>query len=375
MDKQEVYMGLFDKMREPVVLKEDSSAKEQIEQLNSFLQTAPSEMRSQIEQDIRLLQYGIYGEDALMFELKNSHLPMYIMHDLFFELNGLKAQIDYLIVTRKIVFIIECKNLYGNITIDNNGNFTRELMMGKYYRKEGIYSPITQNQRHLDMIREIRRSSKPALLRSFFDSGFNDNYKSIVVLANTKSILKMKYAPNEIKEKVVKVDGLISYIKKLNDLNDRIVYSDKEMKELADFFLEKSVPNNQDYTEKYKSHFALVNNDEEVNKEAPNSEETNTAEANREDTQAAPDSETVLPQTVNIEDTPVYQALKSYRYEKSREEGIKPYYIYNNAQLEDIIRVAPKSLEELKTISGFGDVKCQKYGNDIINILSENINK
>ena len=195
-------MSLFDKMRGPVILKEDSSAKQQIEQLNVFLQTAPSEIKTQIEQDIRLLQYGIYGEDALMFELKNSHIPMYILHDLFFESNGLKAQIDYLIVTRKITFILECKNLYGDITIDNNSSFTREIRLGKYYRKEGIYSPITQNQRHLDMIREIRRSSKPALFRSVFDRNFNNNYKSIIVLANPKSILKMQYAPknSEIKD-------------------------------------------------------------------------------------------------------------------------------------------------------------------------------
>ncbi|MCR4889041.1 MAG: NERD domain-containing protein, partial [Ruminococcus sp.] len=93
-------MGLFDKLREPVILKEDSSAKVQLEQLNSIMQTVPTEIKSQIEQDIRLLQYGIYGEDALMFELKNSHMPMYIMHDLFFEMNGLKSQIDFLVITR-----------------------------------------------------------------------------------------------------------------------------------------------------------------------------------------------------------------------------------------------------------------------------------
>ena len=33
-----------------------------------------------------------------------------------------------------------------------------------------------------------------------------------------------------------------------------------------------------------------------------------------------------------------------------------------------------KSLSELKTVSGFGDIKCQKYGNDIIKILSDYTN-
>lgn len=42
----------------------------------------------------------------------------------------------------KNVFI-ECKNLYGNIEVDSQGNFTRTVSYGKYYKKEGIYSPIT----------------------------------------------------------------------------------------------------------------------------------------------------------------------------------------------------------------------------------------
>ena len=82
-------MGLFDKLREPVVLKEDSDAKKQLEQLNNCLAISTATIKPQIEQDIKLLQIGLYGEEAVMFELKNSHMPMYIMHDLFFEFNGL----------------------------------------------------------------------------------------------------------------------------------------------------------------------------------------------------------------------------------------------------------------------------------------------
>ncbi|WP_418328749.1 nuclease-related domain-containing protein, partial [Ruminococcus sp.] len=88
-------MGLFDKLREPVVLKEDSSAKKQLEQLDFYSKLAPESVKEQIEQDKKLVYYGIKGEEALMFELKNSHMPMYILHDIFFEENGLTTQIDY----------------------------------------------------------------------------------------------------------------------------------------------------------------------------------------------------------------------------------------------------------------------------------------
>ena len=50
-------MGIFDKLREPVVLKEDSDAKKQLEQLNIYLNSAPAAVKPQIEQDIKLLQY------------------------------------------------------------------------------------------------------------------------------------------------------------------------------------------------------------------------------------------------------------------------------------------------------------------------------
>lgn len=63
-------MGLFDKLREPVVLKEDSSAKKQLEQLDFYSKLAPESVKEQIEQDKKLVYYGIKGEEALMFELK-----------------------------------------------------------------------------------------------------------------------------------------------------------------------------------------------------------------------------------------------------------------------------------------------------------------
>lgn len=72
---------------------------------------------------------------------------------------------------------------------------------------------------------------------------------------------------------------------------------------------------------------------------------------------------------LNIEDTPLYKDLKQYRLETSKAEGVKPYFIYNNAQMEDLIYAMPKTLDDIRKISGFGDVKCQKYGNAILEIV------
>ena len=62
--------------------------------------------------------------------------------------------------------------------------------------------------------------------------------------------------------------------------------------------------------------------------------------------------------------------MPSLRLVFSRKEGIKPYYIFNNTQLEEIIAMRPKTVGELMQVKGFAEIKCQKYGNDIIEILN-----
>ena len=55
---------------------------------------------------------------------------------------------------------------------------------------------------------------------------------------------------------------------------------------------------------------------------------------------------------------------------QSKYENIKPYYIYNDMQMNDVIEKYPKNEEELLQVSGFGKVKVEKYGKDILKILS-----
>ena len=147
-------MGLFDKIREPIFLKEDSSLKKQLEELEHFYQKADAKLKPQIEKDMIAIRAGIAGEDNIKYELRNSHMPMYVIQDFTITHNDLKSQIDFVVVTRGLVFIIECKNLYGDITVDNKGQFIRKMNYGSYSRKESIYSPIEQNRKHLELIKQ-----------------------------------------------------------------------------------------------------------------------------------------------------------------------------------------------------------------------------
>lgn len=353
-----IMMGVFDSFKElvtqkPVGLKKpdfykaDSDAKKQLERLQQLYATAPDRVKPQIERDMKLLAYGIAGEENVAFELNNSYLPIIVLHDLRLEHEGLSAQIDYLIITTKFCLVVECKNLFGNLEVNNRGEFIRELDFNGKRKKEGIYSPVTQNTRHMEMIKQLRLANKKnPLMRVALERYFDDFYRSVIVLANPKTVINLKHAPKNVKDQIIRSDQLIDYIKRLIRASKEASSSEKEMYEMADFFAGLHKENPVDYTEKYFIDGGAV--------------ELGGAIVDREESGGV---------EVAIEETPLYQALKQYRYETSKAEGVKAYYIFNNLQLEALIAEMPRSVDELRKISGFGEVKCEKYGTAIIEIL------
>lgn len=333
-------------LREPVFFKSETDAQKQLEKLDGLLSSCPDSLRDALEKDIRDLKYGLAGEDQVEFELRNSHQPMIVLRDLRLEHEDLSAQIDFLVITPKITYIIECKNLYGDIKVDQEGVFVRSMAYRGKKNIEAMYSPITQNKRHLDLIRKmlLDRSSNP-LKRTILNAKFNDWYQSLVVLANPKSLLDMNArAPKEIKEQIVRADQLVKMISVRNEKSKEVSSFEKIMYENAETFLSLHKPNPIDYAAKYI-------------------QTTQTSDPGQDAREPADDISA-------IEQTQVYQKLKQYRLEVSRAEGIKPYFIYNNAELIALIAAKPSNLEELKQVKGFGDSKCQKYGPAILEILA-----
>ena len=255
-------MGVFDSIKEmvtqkPVGLKKpdfykaDSDSKKQLERLQQLYATAPDRVKPQIERDMKLLAYGIAGEENVAFELNNSYLPIIVLHNLRLEHEGLSVQIDYLIITTKFCLVVECKNLFGNLEVNSRGEFIRELEFNGKRKKEGIYSPITQNTRHMEMIKQLRlENKKNTLMRVALEKSFGDFHKSVIVLANPKTVIDLKRAPKNVKDQIIRSDQLIDYIKRLIRENKDLVSSEKEMYEMADFFVGLHKENPVDYTER-----------------------------------------------------------------------------------------------------------------------------
>ncbi len=276
-------MGFFNKQTEPIFLKTDSSAKEQLRQLEELLPKAPAEIREKIEDEIKMVRAGIYGEEQIEYELKNSHMPIIVLHDLYIKHGDLSAQIDYLVVGRKLIYLIECKNLIGNIEIGNNGEFTRTFYYSqKRYKKEGIYSPVTQNRRHLELLKQILAERKSPLVKILFHAGFDSFYKGVVVLANPKSVLNAKFAKQEVKKQVIRADQLIDFLREAERNSKYPQSEDKEMKSCAEYYLSLHQENKVDYAEKFRKEIELYEKDakeqQEVVQEVTEKEVTDSKE-------------------------------------------------------------------------------------------------
>lgn len=231
-------------------------------------------MKKEFERDLRLLKAGIYGEDNIAYELRNSHIPMWVIHDLYLEYDGFTAQIDYLIITRKRNFVVECKNLVGNIEVNSNGDFIRIFEGGK---KEGLYSPITQNWRHLELIKKIRSDDKGNfIIKAILEKYFYVNYRSAVVLANPKTYLNSKYANKEIKNQIMRADQLINYIRKVNSEKDAEPVGESVTESFANYMLSLHRECPKDLVIKYTKIIENTKNDKdtEIDNEKVTEEET-----------------------------------------------------------------------------------------------------
>ena len=248
-------MGIFSNT-EVILLKENSDLKNYLGKLKGLKERFSDNklLIDKIDKEIAITETGIYGEDSILFELKNSGMDLVVIHDLYIETaDGRGAQIDFFVITPYVNVIIECKNLFGNIEINNKGDFIRTIeYKGRKY-KEGIYSPITQNERHKTVYKDCRKEDKNFASKLLFEKYFDTYNKSIVVLANPKTVVNDRFAKKEIKAQIIRCDQLVSYLKNLKSDSKS---SKKEMRELGEKILSMNIENRKDYLKKYDEFVA-----------------------------------------------------------------------------------------------------------------------
>lgn len=381
----------------PEFYKDFESENKQLYELEELHSKVKSEKRNVIKRDITYLKIGLEGERAVSYELKNSFIPMICLHDIRIENAGYIAQMDYILITEYYIMVLETKKLNGDIVINEAGEFIRKFKTkeGRVYKQEGMYSPISQNERHIRILDNFLKANK--IIRRI-------PMYSAVVVANPKAIINRNKAPYAIKNGIYKHDQITTILKKhilKSNKDEKIMES--QMIKIANFLLESNKEISYDYNAKYgltDEDFTELKNSEEV--EGHNVLEEEVIEYNAieekvikeihiEDKEAKEGKEgkDVIEEVIkDIEselnaddqkekeivkevdqDKELYEVMRQYRYTKAKEEGNKPYFIFSNKTLESLVEVKPRSKSELIKIQGFGPVKVDTYGDDIVGII------
>ncbi|GAB2779853.1 DNA helicase RecQ [Streptomyces chlorus] len=66
---------------------------------------------------------------------------------------------------------------------------------------------------------------------------------------------------------------------------------------------------------------------------------------------------------------PAFEALRAWRAEQAREQGVPAYVIFHDATLREIATAWPGSVAELGGISGVGEKKLATYGEGVVGVL------
>jgi ATP-dependent DNA helicase RecQ len=70
-------------------------------------------------------------------------------------------------------------------------------------------------------------------------------------------------------------------------------------------------------------------------------------------------------------DDPLWKALKAKRMELAREQAVPPYVIFHDSTLLEILNRKPQTLHEMGQISGVGQAKLAKYGDEFLQVVED----
>lgn len=87
---------------------------------------------------------------------------------------------------------------------------------------------------------------------------------------------------------------------------------------------------------------------------------------------SADERNSVVEQDLNAKQQAFYETLKVWRTNKAKELKIPSYLVCHNSELLNAILREAKTPTDLRSIKGFGELKVEKYGDEILSILNAN---
>ena len=332
-------MGLIDsaidafRFKDTVFYKENSDLQSKYDALKKLNEEYPN--NEELLSELFIVKKGLDGENEIAYQLKKTHIGMYVLRDIKVKYEDLTAQIDYVIITPVYTYYVECKNLVGNITVTDKGDFIREFTINGKKIKKGMYSPLRQVEAQREVIRKIWESNSSAIKKLFASKNFDYYRRVLVVAANQDTILNTNRAPKEMKYKILRADALVRQIEYDLDHrgNDEYLESKKGMKEKAQSYVDLSSKEEINYYDYYKERYC---------------------------------NDVSAPINDDLKDR-----LIELRKNRSNEMNIPAYYVFTNEELDKLVESRPKTIEELKSTNILTPIKLKTHGEKII----EEINK
>lgn len=175
-----------------MIIKEKDSIKANVAQLEEIREISdlPKEKILQVEKELKLLKSGDKGEQNsayfIDFYYKDSK-NWAIIHDLRIEHNGLTAQIDHLLINRRLDFyVLETKHYNHGIKITDHGEFL--VLFQKQY--VSIESPIEQNKRHIKVLSNILHDQK--IMPKKLGVTLQPNFLSYILISPKSRVIRPK---------------------------------------------------------------------------------------------------------------------------------------------------------------------------------------
>mgnify|MGYP004655923349 CR=1 FL=1 len=332
-------MGIIDsaidafRFKGTVFYKENSDLQDKYDALKKLNEEYPN--NEDLLSEMFIVKKGLDGENEIAYQLKKAHIGMYVLRDIKVKYENLTAQIDYIIITPVYTYYVECKNLVGNIIVTDKGDFIREFTINGKKIKKGMYSPLRQVEAQREVIRKIWEGNSSVIKKFFASNNFDYYRRVLVVAANQDTILNTNKAPKEMKYKVLRADALVRQIE--YDLvhrgNEEYLNSKKGMEKTAQSYIDLSSKKEINYYDYYKEKYCGNLN-------------------------------------IQINDD-LKDRLVELRKTRSSEMNIPAYFVYTNDELDKLVELRPKTIDELKKANILTLIKIKTHGEAII----EEINK
>ncbi|HEY1064158.1 MAG TPA: HRDC domain-containing protein [Candidatus Saccharimonadales bacterium] len=72
-------------------------------------------------------------------------------------------------------------------------------------------------------------------------------------------------------------------------------------------------------------------------------------------------------------DEALFQALRAWRYAQARQQTVAPYMVAHDATLMELARRMPQSVAQLAAVKGFGPMKIEKYGPELVTLVTTHL--